>query len=144
MDAKTFLRQIEKYDMMIENKLIERVQWKAIATNTTAHNDGVRVQSSGSQQKMADAVEKFMEIEREINVLVDKLIDAKQNVISVIEKLSATEYDVLHKIYIQRLTLDDVAYAKNKTYSWVTTVHGRALQSVQRILDEGKQNARNI
>jgi archaellum component FlaC len=129
---------------MTENKLIEKAQWKAIATNTTAHNDGVRVQSSGSQQKMADAMDRFIDVEREINELIDKLIDAKKDIISVIEKLNATEYDVLHKIYIQRMSLYEVADIKNKTYSWVTTVHGRALQSVQRILDERERNEKSI
>ena len=136
MKAKDFLGQIEKLDTMIANKLIEKTQWKAVAMNITAHNDGVRVQSSGSNQKMADAINKCIDLEREADELVDRLIDTKREVIGVIEKLNATEYDVLHKIYIQHMPLEDVADSKGKTYSWVTTVHGRALQNVQRILDE--------
>ena len=136
MNAKDFLRQAKKYDMMIKNKLFEVEQWKAIATGTTAQMGGERVQSSGSQQKMADAVSKYIDIEMETNKCIDKLIDAKNEIIEVIEQLNATEYDVLHKIYIQYMTLEDVADIYEKTYSWITTVHGRALKHVQDILDK--------
>ena len=63
MKAKDFLKQLKKLDAMITNKLIEREQWKSIATGSTGVSDGERVQSSGSQQKMADAVARYIDIE---------------------------------------------------------------------------------
>lgn len=62
--------------------------------------------------------------------------------IRTIEQLPENEYDLLHRIYIQGKTMDDVADAYGKTYSWATTVHGRALKRVQNILDgrAGDQN----
>lgn len=135
MKAKDFLKQPKKLDKMIENKLIEKEQWKSIATGTTAQMGGERVQSSGSQQKMADAIDRYMDIEAEIDHAIDRLVERKNDVISVIEQLNATEYDILHKVYIQYLTLYDVSVVYNKTYSWATTIHGRALKNVQRILD---------
>lgn len=141
MDAKQFLKQLEKLDLMIGNKLAEKQQWKAIATGTTASIGGERVQSSCSQQKMADAVSRYVDIEREIDEQIDKLIDAKQDVISVIEQLKPIEYDLLHKIYVQYIKLYEVPDIYGKTYSWATTVHGRALKNVQAILDHRKENA---
>lgn len=136
MDAKQFLKQLKKLDKLIENKLIEKQQWMAIATGTTSQIGGERVQSSGSQQKMADAVIKYIGIEHEIDEFIDLLVDKKQAVIEVIEQLEATEYDLLHKKYVQYLSFDEIADVYDKTYSWVTTIHGRALKSVQKILDE--------
>ena len=133
--AKEFIKQLKKLDRLIENKLIEKEQWKSIATGTTAHICGERVQSSGSNQKMADAVSQYIDLENEINNAVDKLIDAKKDVISVIEQLEATEYDLIHKVYVQYLSFYDVAEAYDKTYTWVTTIHGRALKNVQEILN---------
>ncbi len=138
MDAKQFLRQLKKLDKMIENKLAEKARWKAIATGTTAQMGGEKVQSSGSQQKMADAVCRYVDIEKEIDEQIDNLIDTRQDVISVIEKLNTTEYDILHKMYVQYLSLYDVADIYNKSYSWATTVHGKALKNVQAILDQRK------
>lgn len=145
MKAKDFLKQVMKLDMMIENKLIEREQWKSIAMGTTSSGADVmvngvahkmdRVQSSGSQQKMADAVARYVDIEREIDAVVDELIETKKDVVAVIEMLAPIEYDILHKVYVQHITLDDVADRLGKTYSWATTIHGRALKNVQDILD---------
>lgn len=136
MNAKEFLRQIKKLDRLIENKLIEIQRWKDIANNTTANLSGERVQSSGNPQKIADAICRYIDLEREINQDIDKLVDAKKDVIGVIEQLNATEYDIIHKIYVQHLTLEDVADAYDRTYSWATTIHGRALKHVQNILNK--------
>ena len=136
MNAKDFLRQIKKLDRLIENKLIEIQRWKDIANNTTANLSGERVQSSGNPQKIADAIGRYIDLEREINQDIDKLVDTKKDVIGVIEQLNATEYDIIHKIYVQYLTLEDVADAYDRTYSWATTIHGRALKHVQNILNK--------
>jgi len=134
--AKDYLKQIEKLDTLIQNKLAEKARWKDIALGITTNTEGERVQSSGSQQKMADAINRCIDIEREIDSFVDSMVDLKKEIIQTIEQLNPTEYDVLHKRYIQNMTFDEVAEAKRKSKSWATTVHGRALQSVQRILDD--------
>lgn len=135
IDAKAYLRQVEKIDLCIQNKLIERQQWRDIATGITASIGTERVQSSGSQQKMADAVVKCVDMETEINTLVDNLIEVKKDVISTIEKLdSPTEYDILHKRYIQFMTLQEIADRCGREYTTITTAHGRALKKVQNLL----------
>ena len=142
MKAKEYLNQIEKLNILINNKLIEIEQWKSIALGTSVNTGSERVQSSGSQQKMADAVGRYIDLGKEINVYIDQLIEAKQDIINTIEQLPVTEYDLLHMVYVQFLTLDDVASKYKKSYSWATTIHGQALQSVQEILEERKKNVR--
>ena len=153
MDAKKFLKQLQKIDKMIVNKQSEIEQWKAIAEGTSAQCSGERVQSSGSQDKMANAVCKYTSIEQEVERHRNELIDVKQDVIAVIESLeNATEYDVLHKMYIGKIVyredgttynhyfeFQEVADMYDRQYSWATTVHGRALKNVQRILDARKE-----
>lgn len=136
MDAKLFLRQLKKLDYMIENKTIERNQWKSIATSTTAQMCGERVQTSGSKQKMADAVGIYMDIEREVDEYIDMLVAKKKDIISVIEQLDAGEYDIMHKRYVQYLTIEEIAACKNKTPSSIKGTHRAALGKVQKILDE--------
>ena len=138
-EARLFLGKLQKLDAMIENKLIEKEQWKSIASGTTTQQGGERVQSSGSQQRMADAINRYRDIEAEIDACIDNLIDAKMDVIAVIEQLELDEYDVLHKMYVQYKTFYEVADMCKKSYSWVTHVHGQALWKVQKILDERKK-----
>ena len=152
MDAREFLEQPKKIDLMIANKLVEIEQWKLIATSTTTHQENERVQTSGSKQKMADATDKFVDIEEEVKKCMNDLIEKKNDVISVIEQLKAKEYDVVHKMYIGVLeevmvfgekrkvtvykTLDEVAWMNGKSRSWAKGKHKSALANVQRILDE--------
>lgn len=139
MRAKAFLSQLDKLNKLIENKMIEKQQWQSIALGIGQRTDGERVQSSGSQQKMADAVVRYVDIEAEIDAAIDMYVDKKNHIISVIEQLPVTEYDILHKVYVQGIPLDEVAVAFNKSYSWVTSKHGRALKAVQDILDAGEE-----
>lgn len=137
MDAKSYLRQVEKLDKQISNKLVEREQWRDISLGITASIGGERVQASSGQQKMADAVIKCVDMEEEIDALVDNLIEVKKDVIATIEQLeSPTEYDILHKRYIQFLPLQDIAERYGREYTTITTTHGRALKNVQRIIDK--------
>ena len=135
-EAQKYLEQVEKLDAIIENKLIEKQQWMSVALGITANMDGERVQSSGRKSKMADAVDKCIDIDEEIDAQVDELIAVKQEVIKVIEKVeSPIEYKVLHMRYIQYVDLKGIAEHYGKEYGWATTTHGRAITSVQKILD---------
>ena len=136
MDAKYFLNQVKKLDLQITNKLIEKQQWHDIALGITANMDGERVQSSGAKSKMADAIDKCIDMEVEIDSLVERLIDIKKDVVSTIERLdSPTEYDLLHKRYIQFMSLQEIADHYGRDYTTITTAHGRALKNVQALLE---------
>ena len=135
--AQIFLEQVEMLDTIIENKLIEQRQWRDLALNITANMDGERVQSSGTKSKMAEAIDRCIDIEREIADAVNALVEKKQEIVRILEKVnSPTGYRILHMRYIQQIDLSDIADKLNKEYSWVTTTHGRALKSVQNILQE--------
>lgn len=143
MRAKEFLSQIKKLDRMIVNKRIEIRQLKELANNSTGDMTGEKVQSSGNPQRIAEAIVKYVDLEREIFQDINKLMDARRDVIGVIEQLPTTEYDILHKLYVQNITFQDVATSYDRTYSWATTIHGRALKHVQRILDEREERTEN-
>lgn len=133
-EAQIFLERLEKLDALIECKLIERMQWYDLAVSITANMGGEVVQSSGSQSKMADAMNKCMDMESEIASVVDKLIALKKEVTQTIEQVdNATWYKILHARYVQRIELKDIADSFGKSYDWVKSTHGRAIQCVQRI-----------
>jgi DNA-directed RNA polymerase specialized sigma subunit len=129
-----FLQQVGKYEVIIHNKLIEVQQWKALAESTTSVLTPDKVQSSGSKQKMAEAIERAMEIEQEIVTCIDKLYEAKKEVLSKIEQLEPVDYDVLHKIYVQFMTFKDVADSYEKSYSWACKQHTKAVENLEAIL----------
>ena len=129
-------------DTLVENKLIEQRQWQDLALNITANMGGERVQSSSvTTSKMEDAVIKCIMVEGEIAAEVERLIAEKKKTVRTIEQLhSPTEYRILHMRYIQYISLADIAEKLKKEYTWVTTVHGRAVKHVQDILSKEKSN----
>ena len=130
------MQRIRKLNTMIRNKEAERLQWKQIAAGMGSFSTGDRVQSSGNPHKTADAIAAYVDIEKEINAAIDKLIDTKREVIAMIEQLPEAEYDLLHKVYVQYMSLKEAAYAMDKTYSWATSMHGIALKHVSELLDQ--------
>ena len=117
-------------DALVANKLIEKRQWKDLALSITANMDGERVKSSSTTtSKMEEAVINCIMVEEEVAAAVENLITEKKNVVRTIEELhSPTEYRILHMRYIQYISLADIADKLNKDYTWVTTVHGRAMK----------------
>lgn len=147
MKAKDYLKQLSQLNKLIENKLAERDQWKAIATNVTQRLTSDRVQASSNPHRMEDAVLKLIEAEKEVDDAIDRYVDTKREIIATITKLSTaneTYYDVLHKIYVQNYTLDDVAEMYNNSRAWIDKTHGRALNIVQRIIDERERKNASI
>ena len=135
-EAQAFLEQVEMLDAQTECKLIERQQWRDLALSITSQMGGERVQSSGSQQKMADALHRCWDMEEEINLAVARLADQKKVVTDVLEQVdNPTWYKLLHQRYIQHKQLKTIAVNFNSSYDWARTTHGRALKCVQQILD---------
>lgn len=138
-EAQRYLEQVEMLDAIIKNKLIEQRQWKEIALGITANMDGERVQSSGSQSKMADAIDKCVDMEAEIDSLIDRLVDTKREVIQTIEQVdSPIWYNILHMRFIQFKELQEIADHYGRDYDWAATTQGRGIANVQKILDARK------
>ena len=136
MNAVEYLNQVKMCDTKIKNKMLEKEQWFTLATKTTCPTDGERVQSSGSPDKMSDAVTRMIEVDKEIDEMIDSFVDLKQEVIRTIEKVDEPIlYDVLHKIYIQYMKPSEVADALNYSYQWINELHNRAIGKVQSIID---------
>lgn len=140
MKATEFLQQVKMLDKMIENKLAEIQRWREIATNATSNLTGEKVESSHNPHKTMDAICTYMDLENEYGPQIDALKKRKMDVIHVIEQLPPTEYDILHKLYVQDYELQDIASLYQRSYGWATTAHSRAKQLVQKILDKREKN----
>ena len=137
-EAVPFLKQARKIDRMISNKIAEKEMWQAMARRTGAYSTGDRVQSAGGQQKMAEKIDRYVDIEREIDEAIAELKAVKQDIHNVIEQLPADEYDLLHKIYILGHELYEVPDMMDRSYAWCKLTHSRAKRHVQDILDARK------
>lgn len=140
MTAKAYLGQIKRIDTLIRNKTAEKNYWKAnmmqLATNITPQMSGERVQSSGSKQRMADTVDSGIDRIRRMEKRIEELYAEMDAIIAVIDGLPERESDILHKVYVQYMSLKEVAVSRGESKSTVETNHGIALKMVSDILDK--------
>lgn len=133
MTAQQRLEDIRKLDELINAKLAERTRLRELATATTAKPmDGMPFTNTGTvNQKIQDIVIKMVMLEEEINVLIDKYVDEKQEIVRVIEMLPEREYGVIHRYYIQGMTWEQVA----DDIGYCTTQVWRIKKSALEIID---------
>ncbi len=132
MDAKEYLRKLYYLDTKIkeDKERVERLKEKAQKRTSSLSPD--KVQSSGSNSKTADAVCDWVVIEKQIAEDEKKI----QEIIRTIEQLNPYESLVLYQRYKNDKSLKEISSDINRSYSWVSKVHGIGVKKVQDILDE--------
>ena len=134
-DVQKYLRQVELYDVRINNKLEELRRLKLLTTQITATLKPDVVSHSGNQDKMGAAVAKIVDLENEINDAVDAYVDKRREVAALVDKMENPEESaVLHKLYFEYKTWKDIAKEMHMTERNAQYIHGRALLSFGRIL----------
>lgn len=137
-DAKQFLSRVRLFDRKIFLKLKELQQIKdMITTITPAYSDNPGSGGSGSHDKIDKAICKIVDLQDEINSYVDQFVDARKDVLQILEKLDdPDQYSVLHERYVLYKTFEQIAEDLNFSPQWIFTIHGRALQKVNSLLKE--------
>lgn len=132
MTAEQFLERVKKIDALIENKLKEYNRWVEAAEGMGGFSVSERVMSSGSLQKMPDAIGNYIDIEQEIKALKQE----RRAIINTLEQLPPTEYKLLHKSFIEDYTLYEIADYFKRSYDWAKKKKRTALNLLQEIIDE--------
>lgn len=111
MNAESYLNKVKMLDQLIDAKLAERKRLTEIATNISPSPlDGMPHSNTGTVSRtMENAVINLIMLEQEINQLIDRYANYKKHILSMLEKLPAKEYSVLHKYYIQYMTIEQIA-----------------------------------
>lgn len=135
MTAKEHLEQIRDIEINIRHLFVEKRRWFELATNITPGMNGERVQSSGSKQKMADAITSGLDDDRKTDQQISELKAKRQEIINDIWSLKEPYKDILYRVYVEYQTLKEVAYERKESYSWITTAHGIALKKIADILE---------
>lgn len=140
IDAKSYLRQVKLYDTRINMKLEELAALEESILKVTPTLKEDVVSSSGSQDKLGDAVVKMVDLKHEINAYIDKFVDAKRAIGAVIDKMDdADQLQVIHRRYVLYESFEQIACEMCMTYRNVCYIHGKALQAVSAILAENFQ-----
>ena len=136
MTAKECLMQVRNLESKMKILKEEIDTLREMVVSTGAIQQGERVLSSGTQDKMAETICKINEKECEWNDLMREFALARANVIINIQKLNNPEYEqILYKRYCQSKKWEEIALEMNYTYQWVCKLHGRALLELDKVLN---------
>ena len=110
MNAKEYLEQLGRIKRQIAVKQREAAMWREIANSLGDRNDGDRVQSSGSQDKMADAIANAVDYEKDARMLTCYLVDLQHRIIGMIDGMETLDHSmVLKEYYVHGLSIVDIA-----------------------------------
>ena len=145
MTADEFLKQIERYDRLIDCKLSELYRYKCLVTSVTVPTDREAVQTSGISDKVGNIVAKIVDLEDEIDTIIDEYIDTRKRCINVIEMIrdQPLQYTIIHKHYVQYKTYAEIAVEENYSYDGIIKAKNRALKRVDAILKQKIRKNRN-
>lgn len=133
VQAKSYLKEIEKADKIIKNKVTELEQLRELSTSITVNFNSDVVQTSCDADKIGSIVGQIIDKENDLKLIVDEYISKRQERIAVIEELKdPVEYDIIHKRYVQMKTLDEIAIELGYSYVWICKKHNSALLNIQK------------
>ena len=136
MNVLEWLGQIKKLDELINAKLAERQRLIEIATDISPKMpNGMPHSNTGMvSKKLENAVVNLIELDRQINKIIDQYVDYKLEVVSVLEKLPAKEYGVLHRYYIRDMTWEQVAEDMNYSERQIMRIKEKALKNLEDVI----------
>lgn len=143
MTAKEYLSQLRLLDIKINQKIKEAEELKALAFNAGALSaEGEKVQTSLSgSSRQCDMIEKYVDLQAEIDSEIKSYVDLKHEIIDEIHKLSDSRYvEILHRRYIDGKTFEQISVDMNYDYKWVCKLHGKALLAFDEIKNTNKDD----
>lgn len=131
MTSKEYLSQAYRLDQRINSKLEQVESLNHLATKVNTTLTGMPKNPNRATSTMADAVTKIIDLQQEINSDIDRLVDLKREMVTVIKAVSNTEYQTLLELrYLCFKTWEQIAVEMNYTVRNVHLLHKEALQSV--------------
>lgn len=134
MTTRQYLSQIEKYDNLIHNKIIEEEQLNILSMSVKSIPIGEKVQTSSKQDPMGDMVAKIIDLREEISKMATDFLEQKQEIIRTIENVEdPILYDVLFKRYVEYKTLLNIADELGYSEVTIKRFHLKAVKAIKNI-----------
>ena len=128
MTAKQYLSQLKKIDIQISQLMREKEFLEGQLVNTSIAPKEIQVMSSLPSDPMADRVARIVDIDRELDQKVDRLIDLRTTIVEQIQTLEdALQVQVLYARYVELKKWDAITKELHYSYDHLNKVHRKAL-----------------
>jgi len=127
MRAKEYLLQYQRAEQEINRLLEERARWEILAGKVDS--------APGGGGRRGTAAARILDLEREIDAKVDRLIGFRREMEGVLSRLpNPREREVLLRRYVQGQGWEEVAEKMGITPRWTYQLHKNSLFSLERAL----------
>ena len=131
MTAKQYLKQARYLDERINTKIAQVSSLHDLATKATSTLSDMPGSPTRNTHRMEDIIIKILMLENEINVDIDKLVDLKDEILSVINGVDDSDSRlILEKRYINLEAWEDIAIALNTSVPNIYRLHDKALRKI--------------
>ena len=131
MTAKDYLSQAFHIDQRISSKLSQVMRLREAATNCTATLTDMPRPDSPSRQQMADTICKIVDLEREINEDIDRLVDLKAEARRAINAVSDPDQQLILELrYLCYKPWNEIMTELGYSEPTVYRLHGEALKKI--------------
>ena len=129
MTVKQYLRQLERLENLIDNKLAEIFQMRVLSQSISAvRTDTERVQTSGTQDPLGDCLVRIEQLEERAAELVSLYRERRMLIIQQLEGLdNPIYYSILFDRYVLRMNFEQIADKHSYSVRHVIRLHGDAL-----------------
>ncbi|MCK9479283.1 MAG: DUF1492 domain-containing protein [Firmicutes bacterium] len=134
MNAKKYLGQAYLINMDIASRLEQLEQLRSLAQRVTTVIGDVKVQTTRQKSPIENTIIKIMQAEDELNAVIDKLVETKENIRKMILKINNSDYRIVLELrYLCFNSWEKIAIKLNLSCNGVYQKHFRALQKFNKI-----------
>ena len=131
MNAKEYLSQAMYIDQQINSKLEQVTRLRENVTNCTATLSDMPRPDSPNKQRMEETICKIVDLEREINADIDRLVDLKAEARKAINAVSdPVQQLILELRYLCYKPWLEIAETIGYSEATVYRLHGEALKNI--------------
>lgn len=128
MTIKEYLSQAYRIDQRINSKLEQVSSLRELAVKATSTLSDTYSSGNGNKQKMEGVIVKIIDLEHEIDEEIDRLVDLKQEIVSLIKKVKNPEYQTLLELrYLNFKTWEQIASEMHYSIQHTFRIHDKAL-----------------
>lgn len=132
MTAKEYLSQARYLDARINTKIKQLEALNTLATSATSVLTGMPHSPNKATSKMADIVDKIVDLQAEINRDIDALVDLKGEMRSKLEMVPAEDYKaILEMRYLCFMSWEQIASTLGLSVPYTYKLHDRALKGFE-------------
>lgn len=133
MTTKDYLKQIERFESMLERKQNEVIRLDQMAHSIKPITlDPNKVQTSMKGDTMTMAVSKLLDAEKEVKGLVQLYLDKRNYIISQIDNIPTKDsYIILIDRYVEHKSYCEIACKLKYSERWVKKAHAKALKEFE-------------